>query len=509
VIVTLSEAPEATDETSLRGGRLGVVGIVFYVIAAASPLVGMTGALPVAIVLGNGAAVPGAYVAVGLVLLFFSIGYATMSEKVTNAGAFFAYVGRGLGIGPGVGAAYASLLAYLAIQLAIYGFFGAVMSGKMNAEFGVDFSWWVWSLIGWAIVLVLSAFSVDVGAKVLGVLLALELGSLLLMSLAVFVQGGGPDGVELGASFAPDNILVGGLAGSAGIALAFAFASFIGFEATAIYGEESRDPKRAVPIATYAAVALITVIFALTTLAVVSALGADTVIDEAAGRSAVDGVPLVDSAQVLFSVAEEYVGSWLASTMGWLVLSSLFAGLLAFQNSAARYFFSMGRAGVLPRQLDHVNAAGAPVRGSVVVSVVTGVVILLFAVGDKDPVLNLFFWFSGLAVVAIVLVEVLVCAAVIAFFRRNPEGASVWKTVVAPILATAGLVLGEYLLMSRFGLLSGTVAEGVDPTTQSWGLSTLGYTLILLPFAVFAVGAVVGFVRRRGENAAAISDLVG
>ena len=34
--------------------------------------------------------------------------------------------------------------------------------------------------------------------------------------------------------------------------------------------------------------------------------------------------------------------------MSWLVLSSLFAGLLAFQNSAARYFFAMGRAGVLP-----------------------------------------------------------------------------------------------------------------------------------------------------------------
>ena len=74
----------------------------------------MTGALPVAVVLGNGAAVPGAYLAVGIVLLLFSVGYATMSQRVTNTGAFFAYVGRGLGIGPGVGSAYASLVAYLA-----------------------------------------------------------------------------------------------------------------------------------------------------------------------------------------------------------------------------------------------------------------------------------------------------------------------------------------------------------------------------------------------------------
>jgi amino acid transporter len=56
----------------------------------------------------------------------------------------------------------------------------------------------------------------------------------------------------------PEAILVGGLTGSAGIAFAFAFASFIGFEATAIYGEESKDPKKVVPRATYWAVGIIT-----------------------------------------------------------------------------------------------------------------------------------------------------------------------------------------------------------------------------------------------------------
>src|SRR5690606_15782233 len=93
----LQPAPEETPETALRHGRLGVVGIVFFVVAAAAPLLGMTGAVPVAIVAGNGAAVPGAYLAVGIVLILFSVGYSAMALKVTNAGAFFAYVGRGLG----------------------------------------------------------------------------------------------------------------------------------------------------------------------------------------------------------------------------------------------------------------------------------------------------------------------------------------------------------------------------------------------------------------------------
>lgn len=505
--MSVAAAPSQTDGAALRGGQLGVVGIVFYVIAAASPLVGMTGALPVAIVLGNGAAVPGAYLVTGVVLLLFSVGYATMSQSVTNSGAFFAYVGRGLGIGPGVGSAYASLTAYLAIQLAIYGFFGAVMAGQMDVQLGLELRWWMWSLLAWALVLVLSAFSVDVGAKVLGLLMLLELASLLLTAAAVLARGGGPQGVDLGASFAPSHIFVGGLSGSAGIAFAFAFASFIGFEATAIYGEESRDPKRTVPLATYLAVTIITVLFAVTTFAVISALGAAGAVDETVERSTVGDVPLADSAQVIFSVAREYVGGWLATAMSWLVLSSLFAGLLAFQNSAARYFFAMGRAGVLPKRLDRVNRAGAPLAGSIVVSVITGVVIVVFAITGKDPVLNLFYWFSGIAVVAIVLVEVLVCAAVVAFYRRRP-GSNPVTTLVCPVLAAVGLILGEYLLMSRFGLLAGTTAEGVDPSTQAWGLSALGYTLVLLPFVVFLVGLVVGTLRRRSQDVSAVADLV-
>ena len=45
-----------TTENSLRKNRIGVLGIVFFVVAASAPLVGMTGAAPVAMVIGNGAA---------------------------------------------------------------------------------------------------------------------------------------------------------------------------------------------------------------------------------------------------------------------------------------------------------------------------------------------------------------------------------------------------------------------------------------------------------------------
>jgi hypothetical protein len=85
---------------------------------------------------------------------------------------------------------------------------------------------------------------------------------------------------------------------------------------------------------------------------------------------------------------------------------------------------------------------------------------------------------------------------VIAYFAGNRGGENVFQTVIAPLIALIGLALGEYLLMSRFGLLAGTAAEGVDPTVTPWAQSPIGWVLILLPFALLIVGFLVSSTRR-------------
>jgi amino acid transporter len=456
----------------------------------------MTGAVPVAMLLGNGAATPGAYLAVGLTLLVFSVGYAAMSSKVTNAGAFFAFVGKGLGPKAGVASAYASIIGYVTIQLAIYGFFGLVIS-LTAAGFGLSLPWWAWALISWVVVTLLSLLSVDIGAKVLGVLLSVELLALIITSLAI-LGNGGPEPIDFNASFNPALVFAGGFAGTAGIALAFAFASFIGFEATAIYGEESKNPKRDVPRATYWAIGIISGLFALVSFAMVVGMGSTQLIDQVIERS----TGLADPAAVLFSLAAEYVSPELVLVMAILVITSLFAGLLAFQNAAARYFFAMGRGGVMPSMLGETNKAGAPQNGALLTSIIAGAVIVIFAAAELDPFLNLFSWMSGIAVIAVVAVEVLVSIAVIAYFNKA-GGGTLWNSKIAPAASVVLMLAGLYLLMSRFNLLAGTTADGVDPSLpeSAWALSGLGWFFVLLPFLAMIVGYVVAGTRKNKNDA--------
>jgi len=509
---------ESKSGTTLRKGRLGIFGIVFFVVAASAPLVGMTGAVPVAMLVGNGAAVPGTYLAVGLTLLLFSVGYAAMSHKVTNTGAFFAFVGRGLGTNMGVASAFTSILAYVTIQLAIYGFFGGLVAGTM-AGYGIDLPWLVWSGLAWAIVTALSLMSVDIGARVLGVFLVLEVLSLLTVAVAILVNGGPDGGVNLAASFDPTAILAGGITGAAGIAIAFAFASFIGFEATAIYGEESSDPKRTVPRATYWAIGIITGLFAIVSLAMVTGYGTGMVDDGAGGEmpalvaailnvTAVDGAPLANPAGMLFDLAATYVSPDLVVVMEILVISSLFAGLLAFQNASARYFFAMGRGGVLPKSFGSVNGRGAPRLGVYATSVLAMAVMVTFVVMNLDPVLNLFFWMSSITAVAVMFVEVLVSLAIFRYFRKE-GGGNLWNSVIAPLASAVLLAGGVYLVMARFNLLAGTVPEGVDPSLpeSAWQLNELGWVLVLSPFITAVIGYIVA-ASIKSENKEIVRDMV-
>jgi len=498
----MSDATQS--DTSLAKGKLGVLGIVFFVVAAAAPLVGMTGAVPVAMLAGNLAGAPGAYLAVGLTLLVFSVGFSAMSNKVTNAGAFFAYVGRAFGKHAGVASAFISIVGYVTIQLAIYGFFGGLAAMQFQS-IGINLPWYVWTLIAWALVTGLSLLSVDVGAKVLGTLMVLELLSLVITAVAI-LGNGGPEGLNFGASFSPSAIFAGGFGGGAGIALAFAFASFIGFEATAIYGEESIDPKRTIPRATYWAIGIITVLFALVSFAMVTGMGSSKVADYVVANG---GDPVLSNpAGVLFALAGSYVGPWMPEVMSWLVVSSLFAGLLAFQNATARYFFAMGRGGVLPKAFGKVNGRGAPQAGVILTSVLAAIVVIIFAAANLDPILNLFFWMSAVTAIAIILVEILVSLAVIKYFMSN-AGANVWQGKIAPMIAAIGLAVGEYLLMSRFNLLAGTVPAGVDPTLpdSAWKLSGLGWFLVLLPFIAAVVGFVLSSVQKT-ENDTLVEDIL-
>jgi len=465
---------------SLKQNALGVLGILFFVLSAQAPLTGVAGAAPVAIALGNGPGVPAMYVVAGVIILLFSVGYVAMGRHVVDAGAFYAYVGKGLGSTAGAGSAGVALLAYHTIQAAVYGLFGSVVNGLAIQYLKVDVPWWLIALGTMVIVQVLGAVGVDVGAKVLALFVLAEITLLLVFGVVVFLTGGGPEGLAPGASFSPSAALHG----APGVALMFAVACMFGFEATAIYGEEAREPHKTVPRATYLAVVLVTAFFAFTSWMLISAHG-PSASAAAAGKALEAG----DGASFVAGPMTDALGAWAGDTLPILLATSLFASILAFHNSANRYLFSLGREGLLPRRLSALNGRQSPWLAGVVQTSVAALLVFPFALAGKDPVLTLFSWLSGLAVLAIMLLYFLTSVSVIVYFRRIGDTRK-WNTVIAPALGAIGIAGAIWLIIGNFATLIGG-----DVETATWlalavpGALLAGFVMPLTGASRGAVGA--------------------
>ncbi|MCX4906324.1 APC family permease [Streptomyces sp. NBC_00878] len=462
---TIQTAQGSPSAGRLKPNALGVVGILFFVLSAQAPLTGIAGAVPIAVALGDGPGVPAAYVAAGVIILLFAVGFVAMGRHVVDAGAFYTYIGKGLGRTTGTAGAAVALFAYCAIQAAMYGLYGYLVSGLVAQYAGLDAPWWVWALVTMAVAQVLGAAGIEMGARVLAVFVLAEFSILIAFALVTFFKGGGPEGLGFAQSFSPGAALKG----APGVALMFAIASMFGFEATAIYGEEAREPRKTVPRATYLSVIVVGGFFAFTSWMLISAYGASNA-TAAAGKALEGGQA---TAFVFAPIAEQF-GGWANDVLPILLATSLFAGILAFHNSANRYLFSLSRDGLLPRRVSALNRRHSPWAAGTVQTAIALVLVVPFAWAGKDPVLTLFSWFSGVAVLGIMLLYFLTSASVIVFFRRERLDTRPWNTLIAPALGALGIAGALWLILANF-----TTLIGGEPGTAMWLELTVPAVLVL------------------------------
>lgn len=467
---SLSDLSEKTSDAELKRNALGVWKVVFLVVSAASPLSAMLGAVPPAVSLGNGAGVPGAYVIAGLILLVFSVGYAAMSRHVIRAGAFYAYITAGFGRPFGVAGALLALASYSVLQIALYGLFGFFCTVVVSPALHSSLPWYGYSLLCLAAVQIIGVRGIDLNSRLLGLLMILEMGILLLLSVAIMRHGGGPQGMSI-APFSPGVVF----SGHPGIAIMFALASFIGFEATAIYGKECDKPEVAVPRATYISVLLIQIFFAFVTWAIVCAYGTANVVSVANEHPG----------EFWFIQSAKHLGAAMTTAMSFLLISSIFASLLSFHNTLVRYIHSLSIEGILPAWLKRTHPKfGSPHMASYLQTVSVLVPLVLFVVAGSDVFGVVFSWDVAFGTIGIVALQALTSFSIMLYFLRTRKDTRVWHTFVAPLLGGIGLTSVGWILAKNLDVFSGSNSAVVQ-------------SFPLLIAAIFVAGVVIGIVLRK------------
>jgi amino acid transporter len=426
---------------ALAHDRLGIPSVAYFVLAGVAPLTVTAGVVTTAYAITGVTSIPAAFVLVAVVLCVFSVGYVAMARHISNAGAFYAFISRGLGREAGVASALIAFVAYNLLQVGLYGMFGPTLESFIQQKANVDIKWWIYALAAWAVVTVLGLIRVDLSGKVLGFLLTIEL----IVIVALSIYGGvHPAGNHVSFhTLNPADLTKGGI----GAALAVAVLGYVGFEQSPVYAEEAKNAKRTIPVATYLSLILIMVVYA----------GASWVMAEHYGDSKIAAVAGQQGPGTLFGMGDDFLNN--AGQV--LFMTSLFAAALAFHNACWRYAFSLGREQVLPVTLGRTGANGVPKVASAVQSAIGLVAIVIYAIGGWNPMTDLFFWLGTTGGFGILVLLALTSAAVIVYFARNPSGENIWRRLIAPAISAVVLVIMVYLVASNFSTLLGYSSPSV------------------------------------------------
>ena len=452
---------------TLASNRLGVPAVVFFVISAATPLTVVAGVITTGFAVTGIIGLPIAFLAMALLLALFSVGYVAMSRHITNAGAFYTYVTHGLGRPAGVGAAWMALFAYNALQVGLYGVVGAAVAPLLGEWFGIEVSWWVIALVAWAIVGTLGLLRVDINGAVLAVLLLTEIAIILIYAISYLLNPA--DGTMSFDALSVGNLLQSGV----GALLVLAVLGFVGFEASVVYSEESRNPRRTVQMATYWSIAIIAVVYVLSSWAMTVVLGPDQIVAFIGELLATPEGPVA----TIFILADQTLGEPWVTIGSTLFATSVLAAMISFHNTCARYGFALGREGVFARGLGRTSArSGAPVAASIAQSIIGLAVIIIYAVAGWDPVLYLFFTIGVTGGFGVLVLITLTSVAVVAFFSQDDYGENVWRRSIAPILASILLVVTVVVGVLNYDFLLGLP----DPVPLRYILPAIYVVLFLL-----------------------------
>ena len=143
--------------------------------------------------------------------------------------------------------------------------------------------------------------------------------------------------------------------------------------------------------------------------------------------------------------------------MSFLIITGSFACGMAFHNTTARYFYSLGREGLLPRQLGRTHPKWkSPHIASVTQSVIAALIILGFAVfvGTGDPLhiayLQVYGLMAVMGVIIILAVQALVSLSILIYYtKEHPEEVHWWKTRIAPAISFIAQAIVIYLLFKN------------------------------------------------------------
>lgn len=417
---------EANREGGLEQDTIGLLGILMQGIATIAPAFAILSTFVFTVGL-TGLAAPLAYLLAGAMLLPLALSVNELARAFPSAGGWYTWIARSLSPRAGFFAGwYMTIWLPLAPTL-VFSYLGSVVLTPCVAlEYGITVPVWAWSVVGVGSVALTAYRGVAVSERLLLVTGLTEMAIMLALAISGLVSPG-PGGFNF-APFNPSNVPP---SGSLFLAVVFSIFAYSGWEAVAPLAEESKHPRRNVPLALVGSVVAMILFLVLSVWGYLIGLGTDEV-----GR-------ITESrAFPVFELAKRVWGSfWVLGPLA--MLNSALAASAACFNGGTRTWYGMARSGSLPAALAKVH----PIRKTpdnaihlmVGCQLISGALCVAFGPGKVLPT-----WALTLTL-GLIVTYLLANAGVIKYYTGEARAEfSIVKHVVWPVISSGAVLYVGY-----------------------------------------------------------------
>ena len=424
-------------ETDLKSGAVRLPGAIMQNVTHIAPAIAAF-FFTQTIVGFSGAHAPLAYLIGFVIVLALGMCLVQLAKRFPSAGGYYTYVSRTLG--PRLGfltgwlyALYSPIVAGPALA-----YLGYIFQGEFQSYYHVTwFHWWYLPIIGLPLIALVGYLGIALSVRTIVIVGAMEFLIVLFLGLWGLADPG-PGGFTFQAfsyGFNP-----GSIATSSGFALAVVFTvqGLTGWEAAVPLAEETENPRRNVPRATMASIAIIGVMLVVVIWGQVIGWG-----DTNLGK-------LITSPELPALVIAHRV--W--GSVWWLALlamfTSVFGASIACQNVATRMWYGMGRSGVLPSSFGRVD----PVRKTPTLAVTTQLVIsVLLVLGAwwLGPQEMFILVLGFVLVIAVIFIYIAANVGVVVYYWREQRARFNWLLhFIFPVGTSIVLIYSLYKSFSPF-----------------------------------------------------------
>ncbi|MDQ6671624.1 MAG: APC family permease [Chloroflexota bacterium] len=415
-----------SNQPKLAAGAIGLAGQLFQSITHMAPAAGVIFSAQYMTSKGGGSLTL-AWIIATVACLLTALCLKEVVGKVRSAGGYFVIHSVALGHFVGFTTSWLWFLFEPLVPAALSMLFGQVLSDFVLAETGILIPWWLVTIVMVAILTYTSYVGIRQSSKTTVVMGSLEIVVLLFLAIVWIVQAG-PNQPVISLSPASSPLGWGGVF----FATVYGILSFLGFEAGVPLAEESHNAKRSLTISIMVSTIGIGLFYCFLGYATVAGFGftdAQKFAEDFSGAT-----------NPYFTLGQNSLGLIGSLLVLFVIANSSFACSVAGQNASTRVYYSLGRAGVFPRWLNHINPKTLTPDRAIFFQAAISLVFALLC-GFLFGPFNGYGLLGLLFTIALMIVYIMTNVSCFALYYFKYRGEfNVWLHLVIPILGTFAML---------------------------------------------------------------------